>query len=124
MRRLPSVIAAAAALTLAACGGSDPERRDSVPAAGPNTPSAATPGVPAGAPYDVDGTEWLELSQVDQFVAAKAYIDDNPDRCNEDPPVKTADVAFYVTVSYGTDFPFDIAASEVLAEGCDAARQS
>jgi hypothetical protein len=116
-----TLVAIVAAVALSACGGSEEPTSDAVPAAGENTPPAGTPGVPPGAAYDLDGTAWLKLPQVEQFAAAQAYIDDNAARCEG---ADAADVATYVTTSYGADFPPDIAAAEVLAEGCDAERQS
>lgn len=109
-----------AALLLTGCGDDDGPP-DPIPAAGENTPPSGTPGVPEGAAYDVDGTEWLELRQKEQFAAAGEYIAENPSRCED---AKASDVSFYVTNSYGLDFPLDIPAVDVLAEGCDAARQS
>ena len=95
-----------------------PER---VPAAGPYTPPSGTPGVPEGASYDLDGRKWLKLTQAQQFEAANDYIADNPDRCDG---ADVAAVVDYVTASYGFDFPPEIEAAEVLAEGCDASLQS
>ena len=124
MRSRATIVAALAALTLAiGCGG---EERDlgapqGVPAAGENTPPAGTPGVPEGAPYDLDGNRWKRLSQGEQFDAAAAYVEDNPERCEG---ADVGIVAFYVTNSYSTDFPLEIPAADVLAEGCDAALQS
>lgn len=106
---------------LGGCGGGEQDSGESVPAAGENTPAAGTPGVPVGAPYDVDGGQWVGLSKGEQFDAAGAYIEDNPERCEG---AGLAAVAIYVTNSYGIDFPAYVPASEVLAEGCDAERQS
>lgn len=110
-----------AALALGACGEDEQSGPPSVPAAGENTPPAGTPGVPDGAPYDIDGTEWAELSDSKRRDAARAYIDDNRSRCEGASP---EDVAAYVSASYGFDFPPDIPAASLLAEGCDAALQS
>jgi hypothetical protein len=110
-----------AALALGACGGDEPSAPDSVPAAGENTPPSGTPGVPDAAPYNLDGTEWANLSDSRRLDAAQAYIDDNASRCEGASP---DDVAAYVSASYGFDFPPDIPAASVLAEGCDAALQS
>ena len=107
---------------LGGCGGEDEgDPAEVVPAAGENTPPSGTPGVPAGAPYDVTGDGWFELSKGEQFAAAQAYIDDNPERCGDSP---VAAVAIYVINSYGLDFPAYVHASEVLAEACAAAQQS
>jgi hypothetical protein len=120
MRLRVLALLASATLLLGACGEAEPERQ-SVPAAGENTPPAGTPGVPGGAPYDLDGRGWRRISPAEAERAAGAYIEDNPDRCrNADP----AAVAEYVTPSYLYDFPLDIPAADVLAEGCDADRQS
>lgn len=118
---LTLALLAIGALSLAACGADEPPAPPSVPAAGENTPPSGTPGVPDGAPYDVDGTKWADLSEGKRNEAAQAYIDDNRSRCNGASP---EDVAAYVSASYGFDFPPDIPASALLAEGCDAAVQS
>ncbi len=109
-------------LALGACGDDPAPPPEGVPAAGVNTPPAGTPGVPEGAPYDVDGTGWAKLGKNEKFAAAEAFIAANPGRCDADADVGI--VTFYVTNSYGLDFPPDIPAADVLAEGCDAARQS
>jgi hypothetical protein len=116
-----AVVAALALAAIPGCGGGGDEGPPSVPAAGPDTPPSGSPGVRAGAPYDVDGRGWLELSQAEQFEAAGAFIEDHPERCAD---AAVGSVSFYATNSYGTDFPLDIAAADVLLEGCDAARQS
>lgn len=118
---LTLALLALGALSLAACGEDEPPAPPSVPAAGENTPPSGTPGVPDGAPYDVDGTKWADLSDGRRLDAARAYIDDNPSRCKGASP---EDVAAYVSASYGFDFPPDIPAASLLAEGCDAAMQS
>lgn len=108
------------ALLATGCGSDDPEPPVRLPAAGENTPPSGTPGVPEGALYDLNGTEWLALEQREQFDAAAAFIADRADRCEAATP---ASVVPYVTVSYGTDFPLDIAAADLLLEACDAAAQ-
>ena len=121
-KRAPATLIVLCLLALSGCGGSEEgDPAEVVPAAGENTPPSGTPGVPAGAPYDVDGNGWFKLSKGEQFEAAAAYIEDNPERCG-DAPVDA--VAIYVTNSYGLDFPAYVPASEVLAEGCAAAQQS
>ena len=108
----------------AACGGEEnaPGASEGVPAAGANTPPSGTPGVPAGASYDVNGYEWRKLKQKQQFAAASDFIVANsPGRCKG---ADVGQVVGYTTDSYGYDFPLDIEASEVLAEGCDASVQS
>lgn len=121
-KRAPATLIVLCLLALfAGCGGDEPEAPQSVPAAGENTPPSGTPGVPAGAPYDVDGDGWKRLSKDEQFQASQAYIDDNPERCGG---ADNAAVAIYVTTSYGVDFPTYAPASELLAEGCAADQQS
>ena len=122
-KRAPAAIAICIlALAAGGCGGEDEgDPAEVVPAAGENTPPSGTPGVPAGAPYDIDGNGWVKLSKGEQFEVAAAYIEDNPERCG-DAPVDA--VAIYVTTSIGTDFPLYAPASEALAEGCAAAQQS
>jgi hypothetical protein len=123
--RTLAALAAAIVLVLppAGCGDEEnaPGAPPGVPAAGPYTPPSGTPGVPEGASYDVDGKHWLKLTQAQQFEAAGDFIDDNPSRCED---VDIGAVVDYTTDSYGYDFPPDIEASEVLAEACDASRQS
>ena len=93
-----------------------------MPAAGAEHAASGTPGVPAGASYDVDGYEWRKLTQAQQFEAASDFIAANsPGRCKG---AEVGQVVGYTTDSYGFDFPLDIEASEVLAEGCDASVQS
>ena len=120
-----AALAAAVVLTLprGACGDDEDAAGapPGVPAAGPYTPPSGTPGVPEGASYDVDGRHWLKLTQAQQFEAATDFIADNPSRCEQ---VDVGAVVGYTTESYGYDFPPDIAAAEVLAEACDASRQS
>jgi len=120
--------AAAAALVLAlgaaACGDEEnaPGAPAGVPAAGANTPPSGTPGVPEGASYDVNGYDWDELTQKQRFEAAADFIAANsPGRCKG---ADVGQVVDYTTDSYGFDFPPDIEAAEVLAEGCDASVQS
>lgn len=123
-RTLAAALASTALLLpLAGCGDGDNTAGapPGVPAAGPYTPPSGTPGVPEGASYDLDGRHWLKLTQAQQFEAANDYIADNPSRCEG---VDVGAVVDYTTASYGYDFPPDIEASEVLAEGCDASRQS
>lgn len=117
-----AIPALALALLIAGCGGDDGYGEASgPPAAGANTPAAGTPGVEPGVPYDVDGDDWERLGQTDRFEAATRFIEDNPERCEG---ADVGIVTFYVTNSYGLDFPRDIPAADVLAEGCDAALQS
>ena len=121
-RRLPILLACVALAPLAGCGGGDdPNQSGSVPAAGENTPPAGTPGVPDGAAYDVDGFRWRKLTRAQAFAAAREYIADNPEICEG---AEVDAVSFYVTNSYGTDFPLDIAAADLLSEGCAASLQS
>lgn len=117
MRRVLAIALALAALAAAGCGGDN----DGGGAAEPAVGELSSPKVPEGAAYDLDGRGWAKLGQSARFDAAGAYIDDNPSRCDG---ARASDVAFYVTNSYGLDFPEDVPAAEVLAEGCDAARQS
>jgi hypothetical protein len=121
---LATVIAMAALTGLSAAGCGDDGQvattPDGAPAAGENTPASATPDVPPGAPYDLDGRQWGKLPQADQFLAATAFINDNPDRCEG---AEIGSVSFYVTNAYANDFPPGVAAAEVLAAGCDAALQ-
>jgi len=125
-RRRLAVLATTLALAtgLAACGGDEnaPGAPEGVPAAGANTPPSGTPGVPEGASYDVNGYQWRKLNQAQQFKAAQDFIAANsPGRCKG---AQVGQVVGYTTDSYGSDFPLDIEASEVLAEGCDASVQS
>ena len=121
-KRAPATLIVLCLLALSGCGGSEEgDPAEVVPAAGENTPPSGTPGVPAGAPYDVDGTDWSKLTKDERFEAASAYIEDNPERCGD---AAVDAVAIYVTTSYGLDFPVYAPASELLAEGCAAAQQS
>ncbi len=123
-RRGTVACAVLAAALLAGCGGSDTTiapGSQNVPAAGAETPPAGTPGVPKDALYNVDGSGWSHLSQKQKFDAANQFIADNPTRCKD---VDVGAVVAYVTDSYFYDFPQTAAASEVLAEGCDASVQS
>jgi len=117
---LTSSLLAAVAIASSGCGSDDPEEPVRVPAAGDNTPPSGTPGVPEGALYDLDGREWLELDQREQFDAAAEFIADRLDRCEDAEP---ADAVPYVTIGYGGDFPLDIPAADLLLEACDAAAQ-
>lgn len=93
-----------------------------VPAAGENTPLSTTPaGIEEGAPYDLSARQWEKRDRGKQFDITDAYVEDNPARCED---VRTADVVGYATVSIGLDFPLTAPVSEILGEGCDAARQS
>lgn len=123
LRALSILTLALALLAASGCGGDDDElgKAKGVPAAGANTPPAGTPGVPAGASYDVDGRGWERLSQTEMFTAATDYAEDNPAICSG---VDVAAVSFYVTNSYGNDFPLDIPAADLLSEGCAADQQS
>jgi hypothetical protein len=106
------------------CGGDDSRdfsEATGVPAAGENTPPTGTPGVPKGVAYDVDGRGWERLARPERLAAAKEFIADNPSRCEG---ADVGAVAFYVTNSYGIDFPLDIPAADILLEGCDADAQS
>lgn len=112
----------AACLLAAGCGGSDDEgQSEFVPAAGENTPSAETPGLPPGALYDLDGNEWQDRTEDEQLEIAGDYISDNQSRCEGAEPDEVAD---YASVAWGLDFDRFTPAVEVLAEGCDGARQS
>jgi hypothetical protein len=115
---------AVVALGVGACGDEEnaPGAPEGVPAAGANTPPSGTPGVPEGASYDVDGYEWQKLTQKQRFEAASDFIAaSSPGRCKG---ADVGQVVGYTTDSYGFDFPRDIEAAEVLAEGCDASVQS
>ncbi len=107
-------MAALTGLSAAGCGddGELATTPDGAPAAGENTP-----GVPPGAPYDLDGRQWGKLPQADQFLAVTAFINDNPDRCEG---ADIGSVSFYVTDAYANDLPPAAAAAEPLAAGCDA----
>jgi hypothetical protein len=123
-RLLAAAAGAVLALALAACGGEEnaPGAPEGVPAAGAYTPPSGTPGVPEGASYDVNGYEWQKLTQKQQFQAAGDFIAaKSPGRCKG---AEVGQVVDYTTDSYGYDFPRDIEAAEVLAEGCDASVQS
>lgn len=126
MSRALTVLAAVAALVAGGCGGGeDPVGANpdtgSMPAAGENTPPAGTPGVPEGAPYDLAGTQWVNLAEDEQTAAADAYVTDNPDRCEGADPEA---VAQYAASSFGVNFPLEVPVADVLAEGCDADLQS
>ena len=112
-------------LALAGCGGDDdPTGPELVPAAGENTPME-TPGVPAGASYDVSGSEWLDLDSGERDEAAADFVADNPGPCGEDDPGETsATVRDYADATLGTDYPLNAPVAELLAEGCAAAMQS
>lgn len=127
MRR--SIATAAATLLillpLAGCGGDDePTGPKVVPAAGADTPME-TPGVPAGASYDVNGNEWLELGDADRLAAAGDFVADNPAACKgAEGEADPAPVADYADATLGTDYPLTSPVAELLAEGCAAALQS
>lgn len=115
------------ALALAACGDEeDLGATTFVPAAGENTPPDTTPGVPPGSTYDVNGNEWLKLSDEQRFIAAQDYVADHPEECrNGDGRDAAADpVRDWADASIGTDYPLNAPIAELLAEGCAAALQS
>ncbi len=122
MRIALAATALAFVLALGGCGGDgDSTGIEPIPAAGEFTPSERTPGVPAGASYDVTGNEWLKLEDLDRFVAAQDYVADHPDECEgaaADP------VRNFTDSSIGSDFPLNVPIAELLAEGCAAALQS
>ena len=124
-----SIATAAAALLilipLAGCGDDDESTGPKViPAAGADTPME-TPGVPAGAAYDVNGNEWLELGDEKRLAAAGDFVADNPTDCKgADGEADPASVADYADASLGTDYPLTSPVAELLAEGCAAALQS
>lgn len=127
MRLLPVLLAALALmLPLAGCGGNDDDLGVvPVPAAGENTPGAETPGVPAGASYDVTGAEWQRLEELERFEAAQDYVADHPADCRLAEGSAAADpVRDYADSSLGTDYPLNAPIAELLAEGCAAALQS
>ncbi|MGI8726997.1 MAG: hypothetical protein ACR2K6_04880 [Solirubrobacterales bacterium] len=120
MRRCSLTTLIVAAAILSGCGGED--ERVKVPAAGENTPLSTTPaGIEEGAPYDLSAQQFRKRNRGDQFDITDAYVEDNPTRCEG---ARTADVVGYATVSIGLDFPLTGPVSEILGEGCDAARQS
>ncbi len=123
--RAVATLAASAliALPIAGCGDEETPTGapEGVPAAGPYTPPSGTPGVSEGASYDLDGRKWLRLTQAQQFETANDFIADTPERCDG---AEVGAVVDYTTDSYGSDFPLEIEAAEVLAEGCDASLQS
>jgi len=114
-----------ALLALAGCGDDgDSTGPTVVPAAGENTPMQ-TPGVPAGAAYDVSGSEWLELGSDERAAAADEFVADNPDACGEGGAPDTAEtVRDFADATLGTDYPLNAPVAELLAEGCAAAMQS
>jgi len=126
MRVLLAAALIAIALTLGACGDDDESSGiEPIPAAGEFTPPDDTPGVPAGASYDVTGNEWLELEDVERFEAAQDYVADHPRECEGPDGFAAADpVRNYTDSSIGTDFPLTVPIAELLAEGCAAALQS
>lgn len=125
MVRAVAAVLIALTLAVAACGDEESSGTEVRPAAGELTPIGGTPGVPAGAGYDVTGSEWLELEELDRFEAALEFIDDNPDFCTGDRGTAAADpVRDYADASIGTDYPLTDPMAELLAEGCAAALQS
>lgn len=122
MRIVLAAALLAIAAPLGACGGDDESTGlQPIPAAGEFTPSADTPGVPAGASYDMNGNEWLQLEDLQRFEATQDYVADHPIECGK----AAADpVRNYVDGSIGTDFPLNVPIAELLAEGCAAALQS
>lgn len=120
------ILAAALAILLlagAGCGEDDeaPPETEVVPAAGPLTPPAGTPGVPAGSSYDLNGNEYLKLDPKQAEAVARDFVGDRPEDCEGADP---GQVAAYATVSVGTDFPLTEPIVEVLTEGCAADLQS
>jgi len=124
LRRLLTLGLVALGLMLSACGEEDDSGDEFPPAAGELTPSSDTPGVPPGATYDLTGSEWDELEDVERFEATLDYIADNPGECESDEGTAAADpVRDYAEVALGTDYPFNEPMAELLAEGCAAALQ-
>ena len=124
-RRL-SIGAALLALAAAGCGGDDGDVTSAgyVPAAGSETPMS-TPGVPAGASYDLSASEWLDLEADERLAAAEDYVADNPDGCEgSEGPAAAESVSDYAEATAGTDYPLNAPVNELLAEGCAAALQS
>lgn len=108
-------------LGLAACGDDQDLGVQPLPAAGELTPPNETPGVPSGSTYDVTGSEWLDLEDLERFTATQDYIADHSDECGR----AAADpVRNYVDASIGTDYPLNEPIAELIAEGCAAALQS
>lgn len=126
MRVLLTAALVAVLLVLGACGDDDESKGiEPIPAAGEFTPSEATPGVPPGSSYDVDGNEWLELESAERFEAAQDYVADHPDECEGAEGTAAADpVRNFTDSSIGADFPLNVPIAELLAEGCAAALQS
>jgi len=127
MRLAAALAPTVAALALAACGVSDESGATGfVPAAGANTPSAATLGVPPDASYNVTGSEWLKLPAAKRLRAATDYVADHPGICRNGDrrDAAAATVRDWADVSLGTDFPLNVPVAELLAEGCAAALQS
>lgn len=120
MRRLATAALAALALVVPGCGDDEDDRPVRHPAAGEFTPPSDTPGVPEGALYDVDGNGWAKLGKGGQLAAAAGFIADQEDRCEGAAP---RNLVPYVTISYGTDFPLTVPATDVLLEACDAEAQ-
>lgn len=112
-----------ASLALSACGGGeDPTGPEIVPAAGRYAQTDdSTPGVPAGASYDVTAVEWLKLPEPKRLAAAEAYVGDNEDECGNADAGRVRD---YADVSAGADYPLTAPMAELLAEGCAAVLQS
>jgi hypothetical protein len=111
-----------ALLVLAGCGGGDDDTGlQPVPAAGDQTPSGDTPGVPSGASYDLDGNAFLELTGKETFVVARDFVRDHPKDCGG---ADAGRVAAYAYTSIGADFPLTAPVADALTEGCEADLQS
>jgi hypothetical protein len=122
--RYPLAAALAALVLAAGCGDSDDDYAPSaepVPAAGELTPPSGTPGVPAGAKYDIANTAYLKLDAKGTVNVTSAFIKDHPKECKGADPGR---VAAYAFTAIGTDFPLTAPLADVLTEGCAADLQS